>query len=809
LTDPGLTTDRNGLFFLESPLPSGSTVSVSGTVALQGPSEPLSLQVQVSRSELPQKIVVNYPLHLLNALRKSQPSLSYAEAEAEIKRLLVIPEPWQLHTLEENEASPFQHGVFLRQASEAGGVETMTQQLLSTSQQGGTRQFTSSAGLTAGEGETSILGSIFSNLSDAGLSYAGSDVIGWVVRLLSQAVAGPADPFAGIDGQFLNLQNELDELVGEFKTEQVYLNLQDQVITPLSAAVTNVNNSTSSFVTPSPPLSLYSLGEGNSLLQALQTTDYEKALTALFNTLTGSDALVTSYPDSPALELRPERTYAKLTYPIVGIDSVLDQYGGYGAFSFHTTYPLEEIHDYYLGYATLAANLLAEVAHSYVDGVTGNSISLAQACRQAQLQILGTSGSVPGVAARKKQVQQLLPPSLALISGEIFIDREYGLMWCTEAVGGLTYNQAQSMASSLQIGPYKDGWRLPYLWELDQLYSRIDGGWINRTASQRTGKRSSVLRDLGFDLSQMSDTHHVWGVIYDFQNTLPIRYSLDTADTSRFYANGSHDVLFVRSYMETTPASTFTDPELSPVAGATLTVQSQVGAGGATQLQASMDFECPIGGQFTINGQTINPIYGSQSSGFVGGAIQGAANGSQQPAKDITTRVVWTSSNDQMALVSNLEGEEGKVYWRTPAPAGPQTCTFTASFQGTTGSIELQRPTDLQWQVDSVLLTPYLSSVSFAQDSTQEVIFIATVFMVNPVTGDRTSFRSSAVGGEAAAPPVTWSVESTDGTPIPSAFADPQVSNMVIRSTDTSDSSVIVKATCQGVTGQTTLYLLR
>lgn len=91
---------------------------------------------------------------------------------------------------------------------------------------------------------------------------------------------------------------------------------------------------------------------------------------------------------------------------------------------------------------------------------------------------------------------------------------------------------------------------------------------------------------------------------------------------------------------------------------------------------------------------------------------------------------------------------------------------------------------------------------------TQELIFIATVFMRNPVTGDRTAFRSSVVGGEAAAPTVTWTLEKTDGTVIPTGFANPQESNLVINKTDTSDPTVIVKATAGGVTAQTTLYLL-
>lgn len=174
--------------------------------------------------------------------------------------------------------------------------------------------------------------------------------------------------------------------------------------------------------------------------------------------------------------------------------------------------------------------------------------------------------------------------------------------------------------------------------------------------------------------------------------------------------------------------------------------------------------------------------------------VDGIAPGSSRPGKDITNRVVWKSSNDAMAIVSNLDGEEGKVYWRYPAPAGAQTCTFTASFQGTEGSITLTRPTDLQWQVTGILLTPNQAAVSFTQNSTQEVFCIATLFMKNPATGDTTAFRSSVTGGETAAPPVTWSLEKMDGTPLP-GFADPSVSHLVLREADIPDKSVIVKAT--------------
>lgn len=806
LTPAGVVTDQNGFFFLDKPLPNGSRVSVDAGTVFQGTSERLTLEVLISSDSPSQTITINYPLHLVGLLLQRHPSLTYMQAVAEVKRLLEIPDPWELWTLEENESSPFHHGQFLKQAAAVGGISQMSSQLLDLSDQKGTRRFSLTAGV-AGDAETSILSSIVTNLSNGAVSFVGGDIAGWVVRFLGSLLGSAPDPFSGIDGQFLNLQNELASLAEEFKTEQVYINLQTQTITPISAATVDLQNAANSFVTPNPPLSLYSLGGGAAFLQALQTANYEQALTFLFSTLTGSDGLVTSYPNSPAVDLRPERTFARTTYPIVGIDSVLSQYNGYGAFSFHTTNPIEQIHKYYLDYATLGANLLAETAHSVVDGVGNDSASLAKACRTAQIQMLGTSGS-PGLAARRKQVQQLLPPSLSLVSGQVFIDREYGLMWFTQAAGGLTLDQANSVAASLKVGPYS-GWRLPYLFELDQLYSRIDGGWLNRTAQQRTGKKSSVLTDLGFDLSQMSSTHHVWGLQYEFAYLRPIRYSLDTAATSNFYANGRHDVLFVRSYVDANSSYVYTEPELSPVSGAPLEVHAQVNPGGATQLTATMDFACPIGGQFTINGKTINPMYGGTSTGLLPRPISGVAAGSERPGKDITSRVVWTSSNDAMAMVSNLEGEEGKVYWRTPAVAGAQNCTFTASFQGTTGSVTLERPTDMVWVVDSIYLTPNLSAVSFATNPTQEVVFVATVFMRNPATGDRTAFRSSIVGGEAAAPPVTWSVEKLDGMPIPSAFPNPQQSNLVIRDTDTTDSSVIVKATAGGVTAQTTLYLLR
>lgn len=805
LTPLGLKTDSNGFFFLPKPLPLDSKVSVDVAVVSSSP-EVVTLQARVKGEGQRQKISMNFPLHLAARLRDRDPSLEQSEAEAEVSRLLKIGSDKELDTLEESPVSPFHHGVFLQEAAKAGGVEPLTAQLLELSDRGGTRGFTLGVGL--GDAETITLGSVVEALARKALGFAEGEFEGWVIRLLSSAFASPSDPFAGVEGQITNLGNELNSISTQFQAETVYTNLLNQVTSPISAAVADLRVANTSFVTPVPPLSLYSLGAGQSLLQALQKANYEQALVTLFQTLTGTDTLVTTYSSTDAVDLRPERTFAKLTYPIVGIDSVLNQYSGYGAFSFHTTYPMEQLHDYYLDYATLASNLLAETAHSVVDGTQADGQSLARACREAQLELLGTSESM-GVAARRKQVQQLLPPSLAPVTTQVFIDREYGLMWFTEAVGGLTYQQAVSVASTMQNGPYKDGWRLPYKFELDQLYSRIKGGWINRTAAQRNGSMSNVLRDLGFDLSQLSSAREVWGLYYDFGNLQWKGYSLDKGEFATFDSSSTQDVLFVRSYVETTSNSAFADPELSPVASAPLNVSSQVGPGGTTQLSASMDFECPIGGAFTINGTTINPTYGSNSTGLNPSPISGAAPGSQRPNKDITTRVVWSSSNDAIALISNLEGEEGKVYWRTPSPNGAQSCTFTASFQGTTGSVTLSRPSDLQWVVDSILLTPDQAAVTLNGDSSSQVLFIATVFMKNPATGDRTAFRSSAVGGEAPAPQVTWSLETTAGTPIPSGFANPQSSLLSIKATDTTENQVIVKAEAGGVTQQTTLYLLK
>lgn len=804
-------TDANGLFFLNAPLLPGGRVSASLPSANKISDATLQLEAVIDSSN-GRLVVLNYPVHLVGVLQAHKPTLTRPQAVAEVKRLLQISDSWDLASLEESEVSPFSHTVFLQEAFKAGGVAPLTQDLLRTSDAGGTRRFKLAAGL-AGDVGGDALTSIIGNIGAGAASFVGGQAAGWVVRLISQAVAPPADPFAGIDGQFLDLKNQLTYLADQFTQQQVFLDLQNQVTNPISQATSNLSTQARSFSSPVPPLSLYSLGDNNALLQALQITNYELALTTLFQVLTGADDLVTSYPGSPAVDLRPERTYARVTYPTLGIDSDLfDPYRGYGAFSFRTLSSLQTIHDYYLNYATLAANLLAETAHATVDGVDPGGANLARSIRAAQLQMLGTSDGTPGLAARRKQVQQLAPPPLTT-TGSVFIDRQYGLMWCTSSVGGLTYQQTTAMASSLQIGRYS-GWRLPYAFEYDQLYSRLDAGWSNRTAAQRSGlTKTLLLKDLGFQLYQLSSSHQFWCVDFDgfYQTFGSFTYGLDGGGASIFPASGQHDALFVRSYVESTDSSFFDDTELSPEPNAALRVESSSSPGGVTQLKASMNFQCPIGGQFTITGRTIEPIYGdyiTQNLGVGRFPISGIAKGSQRPNKDITNRVVWRSSDDSMALVSNLEGEEGKVLWRTPAPNGNQTCTFTGSFQGTTGSITLTRPSDLQWQVDSILLTPNQSSVSFAQNSTQEVLFVATVFLKNPATGDRTAFRSSAVGGESSAPPLTWSLEKVDGTPLPFGFSNPAVSDLVLHSSDTTESVVIVKATSGGVTASTKLYLL-
>ncbi len=253
------------------------------------------------------------------------------------------------------------------------------------------------------------------------------------------------------------------------------------------------------------------------------------------------------------------------------------------------------------------------------------------------------------------------------------------------------------MAGSLQIGRY-GGWRLPYAFEYDQLYSRLDADWSPRTAAQRSGlTKTLLLKDLGFQLYQLSSSHQFWWVDFNgfYQPFGSFTYDLDGGGASIFPASGQHDAPFVRSYVESTDSSFSDDAEPN----AALRVDSSSSPGGVTQLKATMNFQCPIGPNSPLTAQPSNPSMGATLLKISGsGAFPSWAS---PKAPSVPTRT-------------------------SPALNGNQTCTFTGSFQGTIGSITLTRPSDLQWQVDSILLTPNQSSVSFAQNSTQEVLFVAT-----------------------------------------------------------------------------------
>jgi hypothetical protein len=800
-------TDRNGLLFLDSVLPPNAEV----TVVLPGsPPENATNALVVSTNLVNPAggLTVNIPNHVLSALLQANPGISKEQGEQRVRQLLNIQQPWSLLGLEESPQSPFSAQAFLTEANKQGDVEALTSQLMQDEVSGKTHSFL--AGAALGNGDPDIFGALVKWAAGAIADGASTEVSGWVTRFIAFALGDTSNQQAQILAELSNIENMLTQQFEQQEINQVYTGLEQQLVTPVGADTYNFYQSLQSATPPQPPYSAYSMGESlNNLLNQYLSHNYWTSITYLFNTLIGSTG-VAPPPNSPGIDLRPERVIAKDIYPYVGIDSVLSSYTGYGAFNNTTLNPVLGWQEYYRQYGVLACNLLAEKAHATVDSAVQGAPTLAGAIRELQLQFLGTSQ--PGFAALSKAVTQLTPPKLP--SDQVFVDRENGLMWYMVAKGDLTHEQARLFASSLVVGPYNSGWRIPWNFELRGLYGRIHGGWSNLTDKERHGKKaSSILTNLGFDISAMSDTHHVWG--NDFYRTTDPdhlyfghqEFSLDTGNS--FDAEGSHhDLLVVRSYSEAQDGWYFSDAELTADPQAVMQIQDTPGTNGQLKLNALLTMGAGIGGAYTINGQSIEPIYNSNY--YEVNLPAGFAPYSSVTNRDITSRVVWTSSNDQQALISNMPGEEGTVYWRNAVLGfSPEPVTFTAYYQDKKAQIILSPPSDVKWALDSMSLTPYQSALLMNGSTSRDVVFIATLFMKNSANGDRTALRNAFIGGDAAALPVTWAVTDAAGNPIPTDQASfPNPSASVLNVTSALGAKTLkITATSGGVSVSTTLVV--
>ncbi|MCA9780345.1 MAG: hypothetical protein KC800_26650, partial [Candidatus Eremiobacteraeota bacterium] len=460
-------TDKNGLLFLPQLLPDDVEVHAELPVLAQSSDPPNALIVNSKLVGPAAKLSINVPNHLVTALVRSDAGLSYDEAENRIRKFLVIESQWNLSSLEESLSSPFSHRAFFDEAARSGGIEEFTSQLLREESAGLTHPFPGTLG--SGD-ESSILASLAENVAADIVSDGASDVIGWLARALGFGLGG-SDNQEVLDA-LQNVENTLNQQFAQFREELTFTNLKTEVTDPISSDTTDFYQTAQGIIPASPPFSLYSLSSGvSALLQILEQRDYWTVITSLFSTLIGSDETVAPPPNSPGIALRPERLIAGEIYPKVGIDSGLTTtYQGYGAFSNSTLKPVHDWHTYYRAYGVLAMNLLAESAHATVDGVGSGGPSLAEAIRVLQIRLSGTTEL--GFAALYKAPDQLVPPLLP--SDQVFVDLENGLMWCTVARGDLTYSQSVQFANSLSVGPYQN-WRVPYVFELDSLYARIDG----------------------------------------------------------------------------------------------------------------------------------------------------------------------------------------------------------------------------------------------------------------------------------------------------------------------------------------------
>lgn len=292
--------------------------------------------------------------------------------------------------------------------------------------------------------------------------------------------------------------------------------------------------------------------------------------------------------------------------------------------------PVSDAYNYYAGWMAQAANLASETAYAPQQG------QLAEPLTQAQIEV-----------RRAEQYSKGFELQFPDTAGQVFVDRQEGRMyllqiqapanWFTLAL--LEYCQRPNFMG------YTD-WAFPSQGAVQRLYDLV------KDTGDPFGSLNSIL---GFDTSAFpANAHTVWLAYSDVDTncnasassigTKPPAFNLSTGDVKTGSPYDSRCYMWFRHY----PTAADTTPAALRALG-TLTSLTASGAN-PTALGAT--------GAFTI------------TSGY--GTVSGTA--------DVTDRVVWTSSNPQVADVSNRPGSEGLVTWRrNPDGSMPAPVTFVAS----------------------------------------------------------------------------------------------------------------------------------
>lgn len=699
-------------------------------------------------------VVVNVPTTLALLMHSRHQEWTRDEAAARVVRFLGAPPSCTPESLDNSRHGYFVVGTLLREAGPHGGLGAFLVKLAEQAETGRTHAF-----VEVPDGVIDFLSECAKVVAKDGLKgvlQAGAEsAVGWVCESLG--FNNPFPTMLDISNQIRALSDQITSLAASVARgnaqndyNQAVARLASDAVEPIqlqsSTLATTIGNAVQANVTAPIPVNSVSSAV-SAVVNSFNVFAARTAMNELSDNLLGTSAV-------GGVGRRLERLLTAVDGPPLGINSDLNIYMGYEAFTNSILSPRRSVLDYYLACFQQGANLDAEQLH-----LSQNSSILVANIRQGQADFRKW-------AQDRKSVQLQLPDPLP--SDHVFLDRKNGLMWFTDRDGTNFHQRGHSDAVKEAqnfpgTGPYTSGWRLPTKHELmDLLYhAHIEPAYDAQQVADK--ERSQVLYRLGWDISYMDKDHTVWA------SDETAKVNLDNGKhENRVASFHNNDIVLVRSYPG--PDDNF------------VTELGQVD---------------PLSVRLEVLGSQVRALATVRAANGNGGTGNSAEI-------DVSGRVVWSSSDDSMASISNLPGSEGLITWHAQLNPRPLTpVTFSCQYFKPQGGLNFQVA-----QVASVVVQPpaspslpHLSSiqpfprnVEFNIPTPQTPVqqrFSAVLFYLDPASGDAQvqDFQ------EGSAPTITWTLTNRVNQPLAasenSGFTD---GNLLVLSSDLRTSDLNVHA---------------
>jgi len=506
----------------------------------------------------------------------------------------------------------------------------------------------------AGAESTSVLGAVFSNFIEGGISLSiMSDAIGWVTNILG---IGPGS----------KQSQELTEIINDLETLQL-TEAQNQAYNVYTAAITSTGAGsavTSVNTIQSDWQGFVNSNDGFGAANILNTNFL--TLQNNLNSLT-KFVLGDNQQNSPGVTL-----YGMAIEATYGITSPSGTYLMLNLRSNAILEPIQAMLDYYTGYMTVAATLLAEWGHQD-PGILGLTVQTTTGSQIANSNTYTSnlalaSQSLQSAGNTIVQAQQLVPPAFA--SGDVLYDCQNELMWYLPVYGVVEESDAEVLAFQLNVpGIAGNGdWGVPSEAQLQILR--------NQALAVNPSNVNAGLTSLGFGNIPSSGDFEVWdnsGDEYNFSK------GKDVAESSL------NQVMLVRSAPSSDDANATLPSLSSAVSGLT----------------------------FTGPGSFSSPLLSTGTYSFGGSASRSGVP---------TINSAYYVSNDESILsVFNVPGLGGVLSSHNATLGSFTESICTSLGGGTNGGVITRTMTSQTWDspvsgtprtLQAVLITPANSTVS-------------------------------------------------------------------------------------------------